>query len=188
MTGERGHYELAAGRDPMPYIRAMERFADGGLLPEQIWDGPDIPGSRLTTASPTGAAMPLAWAHAEYISLVRSAADGQVFDLLPTLAERYQSGQGRRDLEVWKPNRHARSIGPGMTLRVQAPAPFVLHWTCNEWQDIHDSHAGGTSLGLYYVDIGVLRGQQCPIRFTFFWPQENRWEGRDYQTAIDLPT
>lgn len=40
LTGERGHYELAAGRDPAPYLRAMERFAAGGLLPEQIWDAP----------------------------------------------------------------------------------------------------------------------------------------------------
>jgi glucoamylase len=188
LTGERGHYELAAGRDPMPYIRAMEAFAAGGLLPEQIWDGADRPQQRLTTGSSTGAAMPLAWAHAEYISLVRSAADGQVFDLLPTLAERYQSGRGRRDLEIWKPNRHARSIAPGMTLRVQAHQPFILHWSNNEWQQCHDSHASGTPLGVYYVDIPVMRGQQSPIRFTFYWPAENRWEGRDYQTAIELPS
>ena len=44
LTGERGHYELAAGRDPMPYLQAMERFANSTqLLPEQIWDQPDIP-------------------------------------------------------------------------------------------------------------------------------------------------
>ena len=26
LTGERGHYELAAGRDPEPYLRALEEF------------------------------------------------------------------------------------------------------------------------------------------------------------------
>ncbi len=30
LTGERGHYELAAGRDPMPFIKAMENFANAG--------------------------------------------------------------------------------------------------------------------------------------------------------------
>ena len=30
---------------------------------------------------PTGAAMPLCWSHAEYVSLVRSAHDGMVFEL-----------------------------------------------------------------------------------------------------------
>jgi hypothetical protein len=42
-------------------------------------------------------------------------------------------------------------------------------------------------LGVYYVDIPVVRGQQTPIRFTFFWPADSRWEGRDYQTTIALP-
>ena len=28
LTGERGHYELAAGRDPLPYLRAMQRWRD----------------------------------------------------------------------------------------------------------------------------------------------------------------
>ena len=30
LTGERGHYELAAGRDPKPFIAAMEKFANAG--------------------------------------------------------------------------------------------------------------------------------------------------------------
>ncbi len=39
LTGERGHYELAAGRDPQPFIAAMEKFAnEGGMLSEQLWD------------------------------------------------------------------------------------------------------------------------------------------------------
>ena len=60
LTGERGHYELASGRDPTPYIRAMEGFAYAtGLLPEQIWDEEDRPDSHLWLGRPTGAAMPL---------------------------------------------------------------------------------------------------------------------------------
>ena len=37
--------------------------------------------------------MPLMLAHAEYIKLLRSTHDGQVFDRIPAVAERYQ---GRR--------------------------------------------------------------------------------------------
>src|SRR5437764_3723788 len=38
LTGERGHYEIAAGHDPGPYLRALEKFSQGvGLIPEQIW-------------------------------------------------------------------------------------------------------------------------------------------------------
>lgn len=75
LTGERGHYELAAGRDPLPYLRAVECFAsEGGLLPEQVWDTGPHPGRG------TGSATPLVWAHAEYVRLLRSRRDGHVFD------------------------------------------------------------------------------------------------------------
>ena len=49
--------------------------------------------------------MPLMWAHAEYIKLLRSIADGEVFDLIPEVAERYLNGRGRKDLKIWKRNR-----------------------------------------------------------------------------------
>ncbi len=73
LTGERGHYELAVGGDVKTYIKAMEGFAsDTCLLPEQVWDEADKPESHLYLGKPTGSAMPLMWAHAEYIKLLRS--------------------------------------------------------------------------------------------------------------------
>lgn len=66
LTGERGHYELAAGRDPMPWIMAMEKFAnEGGMITEQLWDADDLPDGSMKRGRPTGAAMPLCWSHAE---------------------------------------------------------------------------------------------------------------------------
>ncbi len=186
LTGERGQYELAAGRDPAPYLRAMERFAAKGLLPEQVWDLADQPESRLWLGQPTGSAMPLVWAHAEYISLVRSVADGVPFDFLPAVAERYGSRHECQNLEIWKTNRHPRSMTPGMTLRVQETAPFVLHWTDNEWRDSHDTTATGTALGLYFADIPTTPQQRAPLRFTHFWPADNRWSGRDYALSMEI--
>ncbi len=53
LSGERGHYELAAGRDPTPYIKAKEGFAsDGGLLAEQLWDAPDVPEREIFLGKP----------------------------------------------------------------------------------------------------------------------------------------
>ena len=184
LAGERAHYELAAGRDVTPYIRSLEQFADGGMLAEQVWDAPDRPEARLWFGRPTGSAMPLVWAHAEYLTLLRSVADGQVYDYLPHVAERYLSGQRRPTVEFWKPNRHARTVPRGGTLRVQAPAEFFLHWSDDEWQTVHDSPARTTSLGISFVDISIARGQQAPIRFTFRWKADNRWEGRDYAVNI----
>lgn len=70
LTGERGQYELAAGRDVQPFIRAMEGFATSTkLLPEQVWALPDQPKAHMAFARPTGGAMPLVWAHGEHALL-----------------------------------------------------------------------------------------------------------------------
>ena len=71
LTGERGHYELAAGRveGAEALAAAMQAFAgEGQLLPEQVWDAPAIPARELLLGGATGSARPLAWAHAEYTS------------------------------------------------------------------------------------------------------------------------
>ena len=55
LTGERGHYELVAGRDPLPYLEAMCRMASpGGMLPEQVWDADPIPTGGLYRAGRPG--------------------------------------------------------------------------------------------------------------------------------------
>ncbi|HEY4257922.1 MAG TPA: glycoside hydrolase family 15 protein [Candidatus Udaeobacter sp.] len=92
LTGERAHYELAAGRkeEARRLMKTMEAFtSDGGMIPEQIWDAPDIPERSLYFGRPSGSGMPLVWAHAEYIKLSRSIRDGKVFDLPPATARRY---------------------------------------------------------------------------------------------------
>ena len=185
LTGERGHYELAAGRDPTPYLRALERFAScSGLLPEQIWDEPDRPNQHLFFGKPTGSATPLLWAHAEYIKLLRSAADGKIFDWIPVVAERYGDARQHASVEVWKPHRHVATTQAGTTLRIQATVPFRLHWTADEWQSVHDTQSTATPFGIHFVDIRIATSQRVPIRFTFFWLSEERWEGRDYAVNI----
>lgn len=185
LTGERGHYELAAGRDAEPYIKAMEAFAlNGAMIPEQVWDEDEVAGQSGLLGRPTGSAMPLMWAHAEYVKLLRSAADGQVFDLIPIVANRYLAGKGRKDLEVWKPVRQVRRVAPGQVLRIQVPGGFRLHWTADEWQTVSDADSHPTGLGIGYVDLPVAEDQVAPIKFTFFWPDRQEWEGRDYVVEV----
>jgi glucoamylase len=186
LTGERGHYELAARRDVRPFIRTMERFATSTkLLPEQVWALPDRPQSHMHLGRATGGAMPLAWAHAEYIKLVRSAADGQVFDLIPEVADRYHNRENALPLEIWKFNRQVRSIPEGSVLRIQAASPFCLHWTGDEWRGAQDTDSTSILTGHEYVDVRLPAGQTTPVRFTFLWRPAGRWEGRDFQVDID---
>jgi glucoamylase len=185
LTGERGHYEVAAGRDAAPYIKAMEGFATkGGMLPEQIWDAADITDLELFLGRPTGAAMPLMWAHSEYIKLLRSAEDGVVFDRISAVADRYLSGKGRKDLELWKFKRQVRAVAGGKTLRIQDIHPFRLHWTLDEWVGSKDTPSAATVLGVHYADITVPKGQRAPLRFTFYWPEAREWGGEDFRVEI----
>lgn len=101
-TGERGHYELAlAGVKGKPdaaairairerYVKAMELFANDGLLiPEQVWDGIGPNPHGYARGEGTDSATPLAWSHAEYVKLLRSVSDGQVWDNYAPVAARY---------------------------------------------------------------------------------------------------
>lgn len=185
LTGERGHYEVAAGRTADIYIRAMESFASTTrLLPEQVWALSDQPKAHMYLGRPTGGAMPLCWAHAEYIKLVRSASEGRVFDLIPEVADRYRNRSAAAPLEVWKFNRQVGSMPAGGTLRIQAAAAFRLRWTCDEWTRSHDTESTSIGTGHAYVDIRLLPDQRAPVRFTFFWTKVGRWEGRDFKVTI----
>jgi glucoamylase len=126
----------------------MEGFASPtGLLPEQVWDAPDRPQSHMFLGRPTGSAMPLMSAHAEYIKLLRSALDGQVFDFIPTVANHYLFDRRMcRLLEIWKPNRQPCSMKRGHTLRIQAPAAFRLHWSLDDWLTGKDTPSCPTAL------------------------------------------
>ena len=131
--------------------------------------------------------MPLMWAHAEYLKLVRSAADGDVFDLIPEVAARYRNRREAPPLEIWKFNRQVSSLPAGGTLRIQAAAPFQLHWTCNEWHQADDTRSTPTGIENHeFVDIRVATGQRAPVRFTFFWTTAGHWEGRDFQVGIEM--
>jgi glucoamylase len=185
LTGERGHYELAAGRNVVPYLRAIENFSTSTrLLPEQVWDGPNLPEELMSFGRPTGAAMPLMWAHAEYLKLLRSAADGVIFDLIPEVAERYLEAKRRGPIEIWKSKRQIQFVAPPCKLRIQAPQPFVLHWSKDEWHHVHDTTSIHTAVGLDFADIDVTAADRAPVRFTFYWETRGQWEGRDY--AVEL--
>ena len=97
LGGERAHYELAAGHDIAPLIRTYEGFASPGqMMPEQVWDAEDLPDGSMRKGRPAGAAVPLVWAHAEYLKLLRSALDGKVFDRIDAVYTRYCEG-GREE-------------------------------------------------------------------------------------------
>lgn len=193
LTGERAHYEFAAGRDVTPYVKAMEAFAGSEcLLAEQLWNADDLNTGtiQLRRGGPTGSAVPLAWAHAEYIKLVRSISNAQlenvppdraVFDRVDIVADRYQKPHDPSPLEIWNWNRQIPAIPRNRTLRIQSTTSFRLHWSRDGWTTVEDTEATKTGVEIYYVDIAPDDDANGSLKFTFYWPTAAHWEGRDYE-------
>ncbi|HXP15628.1 MAG TPA: glucan 1,4-alpha-glucosidase [Terriglobales bacterium] len=188
LSGERAHYELAAGRPQVAedLLRAMELSTDGGrLLSEQVWDAGDIPELELFRGKQTGSACPLVWAHSEYIKLRRSLHDGKIFDQPPQTVQRYQVEKRKAIHFEWRLNNKCRTIPQGRKLLLVLPAPVLIHWSFDGWQTAQDT-ATRDPLG---VDVADLPSDQLAVGreivFTFFWLQEQRWEGTNYSVVVE---
>ncbi len=197
LAGERAHYELAAGRDISSYLKAMEGFAGPrGLLAEQLWDAADVPSSPpMVLGQPAGSAMPLAWAHAEYIRLVRSASDGKVFDRIDLVEDRYLQKPNAlqtnllqpyapSNLEVWNFVRQIQAIPRGKHLRIPLAGNFNLQWSSDGWATAQSTPAIPTAVGIFYADIPTDATTLGPLVFTFFWISSGTWQGRNYQVNL----
>jgi glucoamylase len=188
LTGERGHYELAAGRDPMPFIRAMENFANaGGMITEQLWDIDDLPDGTMKRGRPTGAAMPLCWSHAEYVALIRSRHDGVCFDRVASAFDRYVAHPVQSRHEIWSFRYQMRHMARGMTLRIIIGAAATIVWTADQWatnNQVDTVQCDG--LNLWFADLSTSELLSASIiEFTFFWKAAQHWEGRNWQIGID---
>jgi glucoamylase len=188
LTGERGHYELAAGHDPKPFIAAMEQFAnEGGMISEQLWNAEDVGGMRR--GLPTGAAMPLCWAHAEYVSLVRSAHDGVCFDQVEPAFQRYVVHQVGSRHEIWSFRHPLGRMAPGKLLRLIVAADATVAWSADNWAStnkVDTTH--NSALNVWFADLPT---EGCPegivIEFTFLWKEAKRSEGRSYSVRVSGP-
>ncbi|MBP1778073.1 MAG: Glucan 1,4-alpha-glucosidase [candidate division NC10 bacterium] len=188
LAGERAHYELARG-DVAEATRLLQVMAaqtsPGGLIPEQVWDAPDNPGRELFNGRPSGSAMPLVWAHAEYIKLLRSLRDGRVFDMPPQPVQRYQVEKIASPFAMWRFNHKCRRIPAGKRLRIELLAPALIHWSVDDWQTAQDAATVDSTLGIHFADLptdGLPAG--CTVAFTFLWLDEKRWEGVNFAQTV----
>jgi len=191
LAGERAHYELAAGRpDAAEALLSMMEACPSGhsrALPEQVWDADDIPARELFRGKPSGSACPLVWAHSEYIKLRRSLRDGKIFDQPPQTVRRYLLEKVQPQTCGWRFNNKHRTLPRGKTLRLMLLTPALVHWSLDGWKTSQDTNARDTGLGIYRLDLPTASlpvGSQ--VVFTFYWPQENRWEGKDYSVTVEV--
>ena len=155
LTGERGHYELASGNVAFAkaLLKTMENYSNScGLIPEQIWDSPDIPEKELFFGKPSGAAMPLVWAHAEYLKLVRSIQLGYVFDRPTIMSDKKLTNKINEDLfilKIWDSN-DLVPLGRNIRILTLLPAEIMLQEGDGEKKA---RTTNGLSIGINYADF-----------------------------------
>lgn len=184
LTGERGHYELCRGRDVLPYLLTMTRMASaGGMLPEQVWDTAPVSAHGLYPGRPTGAAMPLVWAHAEYLKLAASRLLRRPFDRPDAVWERYRGERPRLARVLWCEQAPAPQLPEGATLTVCLREPGAVRYGLDGWQEVRDRETTANSLGVHVVDI-ELPALRAGRHIDLTYRTRGGWAGRDFRVAV----
>lgn len=187
LTGERGHYAVAIGEDGVPYLQAMAAMTScGGMLPEQVWDSEAIPQRGLFPGRPSGAAMPLVWAHGEFIKLAASCALGHAFDRPEPVWRRYHGIRPQAPWHSWRFNHKRSTIERGNVLRLELRDPATVRYTTDGWRTQHDVPTRDTGLGVHVVDIATASlDPGTLIAFTLRWTANGAWEGTDFTVRVE---
>ncbi|MDF2448431.1 MAG: glucan 1,4-alpha-glucosidase [Bacteroidota bacterium] len=189
LTGERAHYEIAAGNysEAERLMKTMENYAnETGLFPEQIWDSADIPEYGLYMGKASGSAMPLVWAHSEYIKLCRSLKAKRIFDMPLQTAERYVKEKKTSNIIIWKFSNKYTTIPKGSVLRIHCQASAVVRWTSDDWETYNETTTLDSGIGVHFADLAtenLVHDQK--INFTFYWTESKNWENTDYCLSIE---
>ncbi len=157
-----------------------------------MWDEPDLPERRLRMGQPAGSAVPLVWAHAEYLKLMRSVTDGKVFDRIDPVYDRYCDPEGRkrrrRDLEIYSFNRPIQRIDAGNTLRILDENRFEVVWTCDGWQTVETTPSRGLGSAGFSADIKPPDGCR-EVEWTLHWTEPDTvpeaWLGYNVKVKVD---
>jgi len=185
LTGERGHFELQRGSDPVRYLGMMARMTGAaGLIPEQVWDGPPIPERGLQPGKPTGSAMPLVWAHAEFLKLLYACREKRPVELL-ICVEAHMRRHPRRGTWHWCIDAPFDVLPADRDLLIETSEPFCLHLGFDGWQSIEDRFSSPLPFGRHGVRLtrGEL-GAKVVLHFTMYFIGDARWHGIDYQVRL----
>jgi glucoamylase len=195
LTGERAHYEFAAGNDIGALLATYEGFATSGrMLPEQVWDEADLASAGMRRGQPAGAAVPLVWAHAEYLKLLRSVVDGKVFDRIEPVYQRYSSAAGRervrRSIEMTSCRRQIHRMKAGGTLRILDEAQFEVVWTQDGWKTHWTTQSRSLGSAGHFAEIGLAESSgaasEGSLQWTLHWPEQQRWLGGNAEVKVAI--
>jgi glucoamylase len=191
LAGERAHYEIARG--DFEAAEALRRTiaaqtSECGMIPEQVWDAESIPEHGLYNGCPTGSGMPLVWAHAEYVRLVRSLKERKLWDMPPQTVQRYQKEKKTASFVIWTFRQPRGMMPSGKRLRIDLLHRAKVRWSDDGWKTVHETETVDSALGVHYaiLDPRSLKAGSS-LAFTFYWPEASRWEGRNFEVKVVAP-
>ena len=184
LCGEVGHYAMQRGNDATPFLATMVAMTGrGGLIPEQVWDAAPIPSRNLHPGRPTGSAMPLVWAHAEFLKLAASRDSGQPAELLASVWKRWKGRRPRAGSWHWTERIPFEALPAGRALLVEHDRPFILHAGTDGWRDGRDLASQPLGLDRHGVRLepAALR-DHTSVEFTR--RVGDSWEQRDWAVRL----
>lgn len=158
LAGERAHYEIAKGDFEAANrlkLTVERQTSECGLIPEQVWDAPDIPKRLLFNGRPTGSGMPLVWAHAEYVKLVRSLKERRVWDMPPQTVQRYIEEEHRSPFQIWTEGQQRSRVMGGKDLRIDSKDAQEVYWSCDGWKTTRKAETSDSGLGVRWVVLPI---------------------------------
>ncbi len=177
LTAERALLALLSGQagEARALLGSLQNCAgEGGMLPERV-DGPDGRG---------GMVMPHLWTHAEHVRLLRSLADGVVFDPPPHAAARYGTGRRAR-IARWRHDHELRRMPQGRALRVELPVAADLHWSDDGWVRIQDTPVVQAGPGIFVAELPTAAlPDGSTVVFTWRERGSGAWLGIDHHVAV----
>ena len=163
LAGERGELAAQLGEDAAPYLRAMASMAGpGGMLPEQVWDAAPIPARGLDTGRPSGSAMPLVWAHAQFLKLARTLTSGRPVELMRAVEERYGAAVPRAATWHWRQDVPFQAVPGGRDVLIEALDPFELELAAAAGAPAPRRASEPLPFGLHGVRLGAAELAASP--------------------------
>jgi glucoamylase len=177
LSAERGEQDLGSGQATSAgqLLAAMGAMSSGvGLVPEQVWDAPDVAASPFgtdpTTASigfvngkPDGSAAPLTWGAGSLVRLTADLSAGRLLERPAQTVDRYITHTQRATtLTVTSPADETAATNPIHVAGTAVPGATI---------DVADvgtgttAHAGGTAAtdGSFSFDIAPLIGNNVLV-------------------------
>jgi glucoamylase len=186
LTGERGHFALMCGENVSGYLQSMIQMSGrAGLIPEQIWDAAPIPEHWLEPGKPSGSAMPLLWAQAEFLKLVRAEKEGRPIELLEVVKRRYGGRSPSASVWHWREDMPFTGLPQGRSVLIESQKPFRLHFGFDGWQSVEERPAEPIGFGMFGVRLDPADlVHRSRVDFTWRDTDSGEWRNKDFSIAL----